>query len=296
MSNQVAHQFDDQSEVVIECLVQFLRPIVKLFIKFRVGFPIFVAVLRRLYVELAQEQLIISQPDKRVTKSALSAVTGININAVGQELHAFEESETSQSGSPKMVPICPEAAVLSMWAKNPLYLKDSGEPRELKVYGSGISFQNLVKGCLREAGYQPVLSQLLNSGNIQFSSDQKRIKLISRAYAPAKDDALETLRVAARSVRRYTSTLLVNVVASIDGTKKLLQQELMTKQLDPKNRNQFQDAMRNLLDQQINNAVDAMETWEEPTAQDNHVHAGIGYYVFDETPETRLAYERFFSK
>lgn len=164
-----------------------------------------VAVLRQAYVDAAVEHLQRKQPDKRLTRSAVALLTGMDSRTVAQLLESRSESD----GPPdeQIVQQSPNAQVLGSWASEERWADpDTGKPRDLLIYGSGDTFQALVKTSIgKSVSYSMVLETLLSHGNVRKVGDNK-VRLIDRVFRSESD--LAKLRQALRMVDGVSKNII----------------------------------------------------------------------------------------
>src|SRR5699024_1789080 len=97
-----------------------------------------VSLLKKAYVEQARRLGEKDQSQRRVTRSALSAITAID----ARQIAALQnESKTAAEATSVDAFI----NTIEQWAANPEWTDGAGKPLELPIYGSGLSFQTLVR-------------------------------------------------------------------------------------------------------------------------------------------------------
>jgi Family of unknown function (DUF6502) len=101
-----------------------LRPLIRMLINFGVPLSDFVETIKRVYVEVAREQLEIAR--KRVTDSSISVMTGVHRTDVKRI-----EEENSGSRPPLVQPSLFES-VIRVWSGDIRFITKAGKPRNLK--------------------------------------------------------------------------------------------------------------------------------------------------------------------
>lgn len=270
------HQAADAGWLV-KAIERMMRPLARMLVG-RVSCNVAVDLLKQLYVQEAKNSLRNHEPDRRVTKSALALLTGLDTRAIA----ALEEAKPDYS----IVDMCPEAAVLEVWATDEMFRDpDTGEPLELPIYGRGLSFQTLVTRTVgRNVTCPTVLEKLTESGNIDVV-DENFVRLKERFYTPVKESDRTVIEAGSLSINRLIETVNHNMISSSSAADKWLQQIRWTMKLPPEQVEQFRKDMRALLEHHLKQAEDAMEPYEAPVRRDNHYSAGVGWYYWEKSPE-----------
>ena len=141
-------------------IISVLRPLIRLMVG-HITFPAFLSITQTIYVEETERKLKHQDPGARITKSALSLMSGIDTRAISQILNASSEEKEIQTQD-----LLPEAHVLEKWARDPAYQSEDDQINDLQIYGRGITFQNLVSQTVgRNVTAQTVLDLRGFSGN-----------------------------------------------------------------------------------------------------------------------------------
>lgn len=270
------HQAADAGWLV-KAIERMMRPLARLLVG-RVSCNVAVDLLKQLYVQEAKRTLKTREPDKRITKSSLALLTGLDTRAIA----ALEDAKTDYS----IVDMCPEAAVLSVWATDSMFRDpNSGQPLELPIYGRGLSFQTLVTRTVgRNVTCPTVLEKLTESGNIEIVNENF-VRLKERFYVPVKESDRTFIEAGSFSVNRLMETVIHNMASSSNAADRWLQQDRWTMKLPPERIQQFRKDLRALFEHHIKQAEAAVEPYEAPVRRDNHFSAGVGWYYWEKPPE-----------
>ena len=267
------------------CLEQILKPIVRLFLNRRVTFPALTEMAKKIYIDLAHEQAIKNDPRKRVTISGLSIATGIDPASIKAHLNRSHE-EIEQAAS-----LSPEAAVLAGWADDPMFhTGDDGEssPMDLPIYGSGRTFQTLVRrSTSSNVGYAEMLDKLLDSGNVSISDDGKRAVFRNRDYVTCNRSVRDMMQVTSQSIEHFLTTFNRNLSVAETGDEErftFFQQERWTRKLSPARVDEFRSEARSMLKRQSKYSETKLSPFEDNVARSDHIEAGVGYYYFEVKP------------
>ena len=150
-----------------------VEPLVELFLEMGVTSPEAESLLRSLFVHkartwLARRNSALGEPsDARV-----SLVTGVHRNFVRHILAKSPRiSEARQRKGNR------SSRILEAWHTDPVYLDDSGKPRDLPERGNSPSFQSLATTYLPGTAPGVLLEELKRAGLIQISSaDRLRVR------------------------------------------------------------------------------------------------------------------------
>ncbi len=152
-----------------------LRPLVRLALARRLGFPAFASLLKTLYVEVAEQDFALA--GRRMTDSRVSLLTGLQRRDVRSLRAAEAEPPPLRTG--------PLRRVLARWRAEP-WCDQEGEPRVLPRRGPR-SFETLVASVSRDLHPRTLLDQLLADGSVAHDVDAGSVTLIRGG--PARDEA-----------------------------------------------------------------------------------------------------------
>lgn len=193
-SEQHAPASGRQMDLLLNAANRILRPVARLFLG-RLPCDVAVKLLKLAYVEEGRKKLERESADKKVTKSALALLIGLDTRVIGNlEKQARAPIDLSQS--------LPYSSVLSMWVigdewRNP----ETGRPRKLGVYGQGLTFQTLVaKSIGKNISYQKVLDDLVREGNIALTDGGRNVMLLSNTYQALSHNEAVTLKTGSLAI------------------------------------------------------------------------------------------------
>ncbi len=193
---------DSSTQALERAVVALLRPLVRLVLNRGMAYGQFAELLKRAYVEAAEEDFTV--PGRKLTISRVAVLTGLT----RKEASRLMQEEPSVSESQARRRVNRAARVVSAWAVDPAFQDAAGNPLELPFDdseghagakapgaragghsgGDGPSFARLV--ALHGADVPPraVLDELMRVGAVARREDG-RIHLVERAYIPAGDEA-----------------------------------------------------------------------------------------------------------
>ncbi|OWV82107.1 hypothetical protein ATY77_02365 [Rhizobium sp. R634] len=191
-------------ETLQAMLVRVLRPMVRLALASGFNFTAFSAVLRRLYIEVAEKEFAL--PNKQQTDSRISLLTGVHRKDVnrlrGQALDpSFLTVGVSQT-----------SRILARWLADPLYCDAEDRPTPLPRTSSdgGPSFESLVTDITKDVHPRSILDDWLDRGIVVLDEDG-RVKLDLSSIVPnAGDDARR--HYFTRNLRDHVQASVMNLM------------------------------------------------------------------------------------
>lgn len=261
---------------LVSAVERILRPVIRLLVG-RVSCNMFTNLVRQLYVEEGRKQLQAEDPDRRITKSALALLTGLDTRAIT----SLEDSSPEYS----IVDLSPEAAVLGVWANEETFReRESGEPMKLPIYGRGLTFQTLVSRTVgRNVTCPTVLEKLTESGNVEIV-DENFVVLRNCHYTPIYDSERTFIEAGSFSLNRLANTIGHNMNAQPNQDPRWLQQDRWTKRLPPDRLEQFRADVRELIEKHISEAERSIDAHDSPIRTNEHFSAGVGWYYWEMPP------------
>ena len=186
-------------------IARLLRPLVRLFVRSGVTFPVLCDLLRELYVNVAEHDFAL--PDKEQTDSRVSLLTGI---------HRKEVRRLRGAGAPvNVVPtaLSRTSSILACWLASPQFTEASGAPLALPrtAEASGPSFEALVAGVTKDVRPRAVLDEWLDRKLVAIDDDN-RVVLLEAAIVP-KSDRDQELYYFGRNLHDHIAAAVANVGA-----------------------------------------------------------------------------------
>ncbi len=266
-------------EWLIKSAERMLEPVARLLVG-KLSCDVAAKLLRESFVREAKRQLEIDQPDKRVTKSALALITGLDTRAINaMEQQAAEKKSLSAAA------VCTETAILDTWARNPLFRDEStGKPAILPIYGRGISFQTLVtRTAGRNVTCPTVLDRLTESGNLRLV-DENHVELVNPHHVPVAGAERNLLEICSVSLNRLGRTATHNIQCSPDQPR-WVHQERWSRRIPRDRLDQLRSRLRAELERQIQEIEDELDQAEAPVRHPDHCMAGVGWFYWEDCPD-----------
>ncbi|MEL6476109.1 MAG: DUF6502 family protein [Pseudomonadota bacterium] len=198
-------QLDDKgSETFSRVIDGVLRPLVRALIARGVTAPAFYRRLKRLYVEVAEEELR-AEAD-RPTDSRISILTGVH----RRDVKTFRED--GAAGPPGGEKVTTMALVLGTWlARNDL-TDAEGRPIPLpRTAEDGPSFDALVAGISRDIRPRTVLDELLRQGLAEIDAGGRVALMPDTVFGP--EDLEQRLRFFGTNVGDHIAAAVDNLLA-----------------------------------------------------------------------------------
>jgi len=157
---------NESTTVLTRALRALLRPLVRLLLSRQITYPALTALLKEVYVEVADEDFQL--PNKRQTDSRVSLLTGIHrkeVNRLRGEVRPGEEPPTSVSLG---------ALILSRWVGVADFQDEDGKPMPLsrQPREDGLpSFESLVQSVSKDIRPRAVLDEWLRLGIARVDAD-----------------------------------------------------------------------------------------------------------------------------
>lgn len=159
---------------------RILRPLVKVMITHGVTLPAVIALLKKVYVEVAVDSFHLH--GKPMTDSRISMLTGVH----RKDVRTLREHGVPATAPP---PMSVGATVIGRWLGDPNYTEADGGARSLPRTGSRDepSFNALVSEVSADVRPRTVLDELLRQGLVTHDEAEDRIALLVEAFVPRAD-------------------------------------------------------------------------------------------------------------
>lgn len=161
---------------------RLLVPLVRTLIGFGISWPMLAALLKSVYVEVAERGFAL--PGRPMTDSRITLLTGVHRKDVSQIRNAPPAAEEVAAAAPSL-----GAQVLSRWLTDAAFLDADGRPRPLPR-SSGPDgepgFEALVTGISKDIRPRALLDELLHAGLVTERADGL-LDLAEAAHVPRGD-------------------------------------------------------------------------------------------------------------
>lgn len=166
----VDHDDTDAGGPFVRVLESLLRPLVRAMISQGVTAPALYRLLKRLFVEVAEQDFALD--GGRQTDSRISLLTGVH----RRDVRAFRGADiTARTAARERASTL--ASVLGRWLADPATRDDSGAPRSLpRGATSGPSFEELVRSVSTDIRPRTVLDELERQGLVRTTESEVHLK------------------------------------------------------------------------------------------------------------------------
>lgn len=166
---------------VVRAVARLLRPLVRFLLNHQFTYPMFIRLLKSVYVEVADEEFAV--PGKEQTDSRISLLTGVHRKDVKRLRHG---AATAQQ-PPKSVTL--GSQLVAIWTTDRRYLDRTGRPKPLPRLASDSessdSFEELMASVNTDIRPRVVLDEWLRLGVAKID-EQDRVCLLVDAFIPEK--------------------------------------------------------------------------------------------------------------
>ncbi len=170
-----------KEKALAKAIKTMLKPLVKLLISQGITYIGLLEMLKRTYVEVAEESFVLE--NKRQTDSRISLLTGVHrkeVKRIRSELDIpMSEQEIKASKSAQM---------MALWTGHQAFLDENGNPQPLyrNATDGAPSFEELVHSVSKDKHPRSVLDEWLHQGVVIIDGEGK-ICLNEKGYVPAED-------------------------------------------------------------------------------------------------------------
>ncbi|GLS21090.1 hypothetical protein GCM10007874_41070 [Labrys miyagiensis] len=187
-------------------IARLLRPLVRLFVRSGITFPVICDLLRELYVNVAEYDFALS--DKEQTDSRVSLLTGI---------HRKEVRRLRGAGAP--VTVVPTAlsrtsSILACWLASPRFTDEAGAPLVLprRAEGSAPSFEALVASVTKDVRPRAILDEWLDRKLVTVDGNNC-VTLLETALVPRSGDE-QSLYYFGRNLHDHIAASVANITSA----------------------------------------------------------------------------------
>jgi len=231
---------NSQPTLALDRVLRVLQPLVRLLLRNGVTYTVFVAALKRVFLQAAQQEL--ATRGMVQTDSAVSLLSGVHRRDVRKLLRGAPEiasdtasdrtSDTAPDTSSK-APAGPSAPaglglaaqVVGRWMNDAQFVDALGASRTLPRSGERGSFDALVAGVSRDVRPKAVLDELLRLGVVH-ETEQGAVVLESTGFAP-RQGFEEMSWLFAQNLQDHAAA----AVANLQGEGNFLEQAVFVDEL-----------------------------------------------------------------
>jgi hypothetical protein len=205
---------EPMKRVISSALVRLLRPLIMILLRNDIPYGTFADIAKWVYVDVAQKELKI--PGRKLSISRVSIITGLSRKEVKRMKEISEPDDLGASERYNRA-----ARVISGWLKDPRFINEKGDPRELPFEGGKVSFSSLVKHYSGDVPPRAIRDEMLRVGVVEQSDSV--IRLLTRGYIVKQGD-IEKLAIMGLDVGELITTVHHNITT--DQSEAFLQRKV----------------------------------------------------------------------
>lgn len=256
-------------------LLRLLKPIIRMMLRNSLTYKEFNQLSKQLFVEVAAEDFGIR--GRPTNTSRISMLTGIDrkeIKRIKALLDNHQMMIDAQNNQDTLT------RILSGWHADPAYLDKQGRPIALSEQGDTPSFDALAKQYGGNVPVSALLKEMLKSGVIARSDDDK-LHALKRYYFPVQTDPTALLR-AGDVMHDMGATLFHNLyVGKVDTEEPLrFERRATNRQISPTAVPEF----KAFLAKHGQAFLVLIDNWlsEHESSQEDGVRLGVGTYLIED--------------
>ncbi len=269
----------ERSAIVLEAALRLIKPLARLLLKNGVAYPAFVAALKRVFLQAAQDEL--AERGMPATDSAITLLCGVHRRDVRTLLRA--PAASAARAREERTPMSMASEVAARWLSDRRFLARAGQPRRLARGRSKTSFDTLVASVSSDIRPRAVLDELKRLGVAE--ETDAGVTLRADSFTP-RQGFEELSWLFADNLRDHVAAAAMN----LQGERNFLEQAVFVDQITPASaarlqqtavaawRQAFQSVMAEAQQRFDTDAAEA----EEP---ERNQRARFGVYFFNDTME-----------
>jgi len=266
---------DPKSRVLYAAIARILRPLIHILIRNGISYGTFADLAKWLFVDVAKREFALA--GRKQTTSRVSVITGLNRKEVKRvsELPVPDDQASSERYNRA-------ARVIAGWRRDKAYSSEKGDPTDLPVSGTGVTFQTLVKKYSGDMPFRAILDELIRVGAAA-RTDADRVHLLARGYLPTGDENMK-IHILGTDVAHLIASIQHNLVPDERGS--FYQRKVMYDNLPQ----DVLPAFRKLSTASAQKLLEKLDAWLSDHDRDSSSGvsgsgrniAGLGIYYFEE--------------
>lgn len=263
-------------DTLLSAFRQLLRPLVRTLLRHGVSYYEFAETSKSVFVEVAEADFPRAAPlaDSTTQLSLLTGLTRAEVDQVRENL--------ARGSKPSTTNLNRIGRILAGWHQDPDFTGPYGLPLELSRYGSGNTFEELIRRYGGGISTAASLDELQQVGVVA-EGKAGRVRVLTRAYIPNQEDPA-SFQFFGVALRDLAETLDFNLNSASDSgffeRRVWTPAGVMLTDLP-----EF-DALVHKRGQQfletLDNYLTAKETEAESLAPDQKIKVGVGVYMFSD--------------
>lgn len=244
--------------------------------------------VRLIFVEEAERQLVREFPNKAPPKSQLALLTGLDSRPLSRILsHPAYRQERGPEAS-FMRNFTSTTRLLDKWSTDPGYLdSESGRPMTISVAGEAPSIEHLMKssGFIRGVTARSVAERLELGGAATWNRDDATLTLVTEKFLPSTNsDLAGAVEVGFNAIGHLVDTVLTNLSHLVDGEPREFQRAYWSNRIAPHQAEAFKARITELMEAFEEEGRELLTNYEMELESPSQVTAGFGLYYFEDEP------------
>lgn len=272
-----------ESEVLVAAIERVLRQLIKMLMG-RIAFPKFIGLIRKVFVEVAEEHLKKEKLQESTNLTDLGLITGIDTRTLTKIRESDEYGKPISQSSSFFTDLTPEAVIVDKWQSDPEFVGGDGLPAKLEIWGGEKTFESLVHSTIKSRGItvKSIMKRLLDTNSISISEDGKSVVLHPDIWVPYQStDAEGVVAAGLFAVSQHLNTVINNINSVTEGNEPRFERLFWCNRLDPSKLQEFRESLEGFLDIVSNQAVKEIEFYDKDINVKDGVSGGVGFYYFD---------------
>ncbi len=267
----------DPDKKLLDAIRRILRPVVRALIGKSIPLPVVIDLLKRIYVETAQECL--HAENRKTTDSHISVMTGVHRKDV-KELRT--QAALNEPAPPRL---SAGAELLARWLADPAYLDAEGKPLPIPYIDKDPyvkSFSTLASGISKDVRPRALLDDLVRLGAAQEDAVSGIVTLRADAFLP-RENWDQKLHYFGQNVGDHLEAAVINIFSD---KPPFMDRSVYHDGLSPESALELQrlslDVAMKML-RQINRKAFELSTRDKGRADATaRINLGVFYYSTDE--------------
>lgn len=272
-----------ESEVLVAAIERVIRQLTKMLVG-RIAFPKYIALVRKIFVEEAEEHLKKEKTRTSTSLTDLGLITGIDTRTLTKIRESDDYGKPISQSSSFFTDLTPEAVIVDKWQSDPEFADGEGRPAKLEIWGNEKTFESLVQSTVKSRGItvKSIMKRLLDTNSISISEDGKSVVLHPDIWVSYQStDAEGVVAAGLLAVSQHLNTVINNIKSVTEGAEPRFERLFWCNRLDPSKLEEFRVTLEKFLDSVSNQAVKEIEVYDKDIDLKEKVSGGVGFYYFD---------------
>lgn len=274
-----------ETSVLIRAFELVIRKLIRLMIGM-ISLRKIQEMIQIIFIEEAEARLKKKNPEQSVALADLAMLADLDTRSIKKIRSYIALSAPLHKDRTFLSELIPETSVLDYWQSNSRYQDEkTGQPKTLKIRGTGSSFESLLKESTSTNGVSvdSFIQRLVESNSIEITADGKEVRLIDAQYTPfALTDTTTSLKVGLAVVSNLLDTVTHNLRAPARGDGAFYQRGCWTTRLSKQDRDKLREMTCKFLLRSDMKARKLIGKYERNLASNEQITAGVSMFYFEE--------------